>query len=177
MIAAHCYRTSALVFCKSFLSYFVLASHIVLAYTDLVSARMPSVPFASKTTTAKPKTRLTIEQVEQLKQSLSALPELPPKQRSVTTKEAVELLKEQIRELRAKGYSFEQIAEHLRNGGLAVGHSTLRNYAKEPRRSKRRKAARPANPVTASKNSSKESSASHGERKGHFTPAPDLAEI
>ena len=73
---------------------------------------------------------ITLGTVLEAKKKLENLPKMENSQRVITTREAVQILKKQITELRGKGYSLMQIAEELSKQGIEVKESTLRLYRK-----------------------------------------------
>ena len=59
------------------------------------------------------KKQITLATALDVKKKLDSLPRIDNAQRIVTTREALQVLKKQISELRNKGYTFVQIAEEL----------------------------------------------------------------
>ena len=76
------------------------------------------------------KKQITLATALDVKKKLDSLPRIDNAQRIVTTREALQVLKKQISELRNKGYTFVQIAEELSRHGIEVKESTLRLYRK-----------------------------------------------
>ena len=76
------------------------------------------------------KKQITLATVLDVKKKLDSLPRIDNAQRTVTTREAIQVLKKQITEVRNKGYTFVQIAEELSRHGIEVKESTLRLYRK-----------------------------------------------
>jgi hypothetical protein len=76
------------------------------------------------------KKQITLAAVLDAKKKLESLPRIDNAQCMVTTREAIQVLKKQITELRNKGYTFVQIAEELSRHGIEVKESTLRLYRK-----------------------------------------------
>ena len=76
------------------------------------------------------KKQITLAAVLDVKKKLEGLPGIDNAQRMITTREAIQVLKKQITELRNKGYTFVQIAEELSRHGIEVKESTLRLYRK-----------------------------------------------
>jgi hypothetical protein len=76
------------------------------------------------------KKAITLAAVLDAKKRLESLPKIENAKRVITTREAVQILKKQITELRSKGYSLVQIAEELSKQGIEVKESTLRLYRK-----------------------------------------------
>lgn len=71
---------------------------------------------------------LTREQVEEIAGKLRAMPKIEPPPKDLTKQDAVKILAKEIKSLRTKGYSMEQIANSLKGFGLEVSTPTLRNY-------------------------------------------------
>ena len=82
------------------------------------------------------KNPLTLSTVLEAKKKLESLPRMENSKRVITTREAVQILKKQITDLRGKGYSLVQIAEELSKQGIEVKESTLRLYRKGGRSQK-----------------------------------------
>lgn len=72
--------------------------------------------------------KVTLKTVEAIAEQLRGLPEQKPEQREVGKQEAVAVLKDDIEAVRARGYSYEQIAEYLKGGGLDIGGAALKSY-------------------------------------------------
>lgn len=83
---------------------------------------------------------ITLESIEKLQQSLRELPVVEDKSRELNKQEAVALLVDEVEGLKKKGYSLEQIAGLLTEGGFAIKPPTLKSYlsrARGVRKSKR----------------------------------------
>jgi hypothetical protein len=89
---------------------------------------------------------------EQLGDIAAKLRQLPPvtDSKTLTKRDAVAVLAEEILALKDRGYTLDQIAEALGNSGLQISTPTLKNYLNrtKAKRSKgarkRRRTARPA---------------------------------
>ena len=111
--------------------------------------------------------RYTAGKIREIERKLGELP--PVKRESHSARQAIGMLAGEIRKLRKRGYTLEQIAEELRGEGLGIAAPTLASYLRQGRRgpgaagkpARARKAAEPA--------------ASTG--SGTFTPPPDPDEI
>ncbi len=69
------------------------------------------------------KKQITIATVLDVRKKLESLPRIDNAHRKVTTREALQVLKKQITDLRNKGYTFVQIAEGIvseRNRGEGI---------------------------------------------------------
>lgn len=71
---------------------------------------------------------ITLKAIKQLAEELRDLPENQSDERELNTQDAVALMRPEIEQLKEKGYSLEQIAELLSNGGLPISTSTLKKY-------------------------------------------------
>lgn len=58
---------------------------------------------------------------------LAALPEKPAAEKEMTSKELIDSLKAQIKEAQANGYTLEEIVGLLKNAGVEIGLTTLKN--------------------------------------------------
>lgn len=73
---------------------------------------------------------ITQKALEAIDKKLAELPEVKPEQRQLSMRESIDKLKPRIRELRAKGYSIDMVAEQLSLAGLKVKPSTVKLYAR-----------------------------------------------
>jgi len=71
---------------------------------------------------------ITLDTIERLRISCSELPEVDKSKREVPKQEAVNLLKNEIKAMREKGYTLEMIAEHFTNNELPISGKTLKSY-------------------------------------------------
>jgi SOS response regulatory protein OraA/RecX len=71
------------------------------------------------------------EQVEEIAAKLRDMPKIEPPPKDLTKKEAVQKLAKEIRSLKAKGYSMEQIVNSLKGFGLEVSTPTLHSYLRD----------------------------------------------
>ena len=85
-------------------------------------------------------TRFSLAQVETAKATLEALPAADKDTRQVGLQEAIKTLAPVIRKLGSRGYSRQKILELLKEQGIAVSGSSLKQYLGE----KRAKTAKPA---------------------------------
>ena len=72
--------------------------------------------------------KITLKAVEAIAEKLKTLPEQKPEERQIGKQEAIAVLKNEIEAVRRRGYSFEQIAEYLKGGGLDIGSAALKSY-------------------------------------------------
>jgi hypothetical protein len=89
----------------------------------------------------KKRTALTPEAVEKIGKHLDSIPD--PVSDSLSIRKAVDLLIPRIAAMRDKGFTLAEIADHLNSAGLPLAESTLRNYARQPRRRRPRKTSTP----------------------------------
>lgn len=145
-------------------------------------------------------TALTPETVEKIGKHLDSLPD--PVSDSLSFRKAIDLLVPRIAALRDKGYTLAEIADHLNSAGLLLAESTLRNYARQPRRRRARKTSPPGvrkapaprknaapTPATSPPPSDPKDSVRHLPEKspslpvggpssrGRFTPKPDRKDL
>jgi hypothetical protein len=132
--------------------------------------------------------KITLKALEVIAEKLRSLPELKPEQKEVGKQEAVAILKGEIVALRARGYSYEQIAEYLKGDGLDIGGAALKSYMtranasdkasmKAPAKSRpspKSRATVKADPVAKAKATS---GAVSEAGKGSFQVKPDRGEI
>jgi hypothetical protein len=90
--------------------------------------------------------QLTAESVQEIGNALDRLEEKP---RPISVREAVAMLKPKIAALRAKGYSFDEIAAELNRHGLKITGGSVKVYTgsatkKTIRKPRAEKAATPA---------------------------------
>lgn len=91
----------------------------------------------------RPKTSIVSqESVEQAGAFLAELPEKPKE--NLSLREAVTQLQDQIKAALAKGYSYDDVANILRDRGIDISASTLKNYVPAGKRqaTKERNASR-----------------------------------
>lgn len=92
---------------------------------------------------------LTLKDVQVLSEKLREAPDLPAEKKTLTKKEAILELKPAIEQLRARGYSVEQIASLLTQNGMAISFGSLRQYLAERQGGSRRKKKGSAPSATA----------------------------
>ena len=94
---------------------------------------------------------LTAENVQEIGNALDRLEEKP---RPLSVREAVVMLKPKIAALRAKGYSFDEIAAELTRHGLKITGGSVKVYTggggKKPNRKPRTDKPTPAPEMTSS---------------------------
>lgn len=66
--------------------------------------------------------------IETLKKQLAAMPEKSMSERNLTLKETVALLVKEISAMLGKGYTYKEVADKLRDQGIAIQPATLNNY-------------------------------------------------
>ncbi|MFW9462228.1 mobilization protein MobC [Xanthomonas perforans] len=139
------------------------------------------------------KTHYTMAQGEKTAMHLRSLPEKQADKHSVTTRELIEKLQPEINDLKKKGYTLEEIAAELTKSGIAVKPSTLRQYSRGGKKTRRAKksdthSATPLHTVEKTKTETERdtqkatqqatpSVVSEGTLKGNFTPKADTKDI
>jgi hypothetical protein len=127
--------------------------------------------------------KLTEETVDNLAARMRGLPELPKKDRVLSKVDAVRRLAKEIRGLRDRGYSMEQIAELLSEGGVQVTPRALGSYmtrvAPIRKNKKKQSAAAPPPKLNVSKpgDTPPAQPQASAAGKGSFTPRPDTQDI
>jgi hypothetical protein len=123
-------------------------------------------------------TKLTLETVENLRSKIAELPEVKSNQVAVSKQHAITLLKKDIETMKKKGYSIEQVAEVLKEGGIELSPATLKNYMHRatPAKAGSTKKAEPKQQATQeqAKSTPVEQQTSG---TGTFTPRTDSDEI
>jgi intein-encoded DNA endonuclease-like protein len=76
----------------------------------------------------------TREQVEEIAAQIKAMPKVEPPPKDLTKQEVVKALSKEIKSLRTKGYTMEQIAMSLKGFGLDISTPTLRSYLQNSKR-------------------------------------------
>lgn len=82
--------------------------------------------------------RYSLEQFRQLRQSLA---ELPPRETNMSAIAVIALLADDIRALKARGYTNAMVADMLTARGIPISHATLRTYLSRIGRGPKRKGA------------------------------------
>ena len=84
----------------------------------------------------------TVEEVDRFGDALLALPAMDPSQRKLDKQGAVKRLKEKIALIQQRGYTLEQIAEHLTTAGLQLTTPTLKSYLQRAKKTSGKGAAK-----------------------------------
>jgi hypothetical protein len=91
---------------------------------------------------------LTVGRVKLLADKYRNIPKVNDDARVISKTEAVKMLMPEIRALRKKGYTLEQIADMLREDEIDITMNTLKSYIQRLNRSKQSSAtAKPNKPV------------------------------
>ncbi len=72
--------------------------------------------------------KFTGEQIEKAKGLLKELKPVPSEAKLLSKQEAVNVLKKEIKDAQAKGYTISEIAGQLTAGGLEISGATLKSY-------------------------------------------------
>jgi hypothetical protein len=73
-----------------------------------------------------------MEHVDKVREVLRGLPDLDRARRVITRGEAVKMLKEELEDLRKRGYSMKEIAAVLTTNGIRIAKPTLTHYLRKP---------------------------------------------
>ena len=84
----------------------------------------------------------TVEEVDRFGDALLAMPAMDPSQRKLDKQGAVKRLKEKIALIQQRGYTLEQIAEHLTTAGLQLTTPTLKSYLQRAKKTSGKGAAK-----------------------------------
>jgi len=87
------------------------------------------------------------ERIEAAKSRLRALPEKPKAPKALSIAEAIRQIKNEVRAALKRGYTFDEIAQALKEDGIDVGTPTLKSYVS--RSNKKRPPAKTAPNVVA----------------------------
>jgi hypothetical protein len=87
------------------------------------------------------------ERIEAARSRLRALPEKPRTPKAFSIAEAIRQIKTEVRAALKRGYTFDEIAQALKEDGIDVGTPTLKSYVS--RGNKKRSAAKTAPNVVA----------------------------
>lgn len=90
--------------------------------------------------------RFSLAQVETGKENLDALPPADKDTREVGLRDAIRMLAPTLRKLEAKGYSQPKIVDLLREQGITISLSTLKEYLRERSARKTKSSANSAAP-------------------------------
>ena len=71
---------------------------------------------------------LTLEQIEQIRAELAAMPPAPRIRKNLSKAEAIERVAEELLALRKTGYDLKALAAVLSAKGLVIAVGTLKNY-------------------------------------------------
>jgi hypothetical protein len=68
------------------------------------------------------------ERIEAAKSRLRALPEKPKASKALSIAEAIRQIKNEVRAALKRGYTFDEIAQALKEDGIDIGTPTLKSY-------------------------------------------------
>jgi hypothetical protein len=77
---------------------------------------------------AKSKQSFTHEQITEIEAKLRALPVAPKRPKDLNKSEVVKALSGGIRFAQRNGYTLQEIAKQLSDGGVTISAATLKNY-------------------------------------------------
>ena len=128
---------------------------------------------------------IQLDKIEALKAKMKEAPEVVKEKRQLNKQEAIKELKREIEGMQKKGYTLEEIAKFLTDGGLQITTPTLKSYMQrtkaetpKPKKQEAKKqdekkpevfapAKKQDAPAATPENTTKE------ETKGRFTPRID----
>jgi DNA-binding transcriptional MerR regulator len=131
---------------------------------------------------------IQLDTIEALRAKMKEAPEVAKEKRQVSKQEAIRELKRDIEAMQKRGYTLEDIAKFLSDGGVQITTPTLKSYlqrtkADKPKVVKAAKAAenfapaktqQPAKqPIAEKAKQDTEANANSPESKGGFTVRPD----
>lgn len=117
--------------------------------------------------------RYSLEQFRQLRQSLA---ELPPRETSMSAIAVIALLADDIRALKARGYTNAMVAEMLTARGIPISHATLRTYLSRIGRTRPPK-RKPKADVAGKTPASSGPPPTHPVSSGRFAVRPDTEDL
>jgi len=79
---------------------------------------------------------IKIETIEALKEKIKNAPEIEKEKKTVSKQEAIKELRRDIEALQKKGYSLEEIAKFMSDGGLPITTPTLKSYLQRTKATK-----------------------------------------
>ena len=77
--------------------------------------------------------RINGDAIDRAIKGLGKLPELPRKERTFSTREAVQALTQQILSLQKRGYSMEHISAELKKLDIDISVASLKRYLRTPK--------------------------------------------
>lgn len=132
----------------------------------------------------------TLAEVERLREAMRSLPEVKAENRNLTNQDAVKQLADDIKALRDKGYTWDEVAAFMSKNGIDIKPTTLKSYARrassvkarKPRQRKAAPAATPPEPVqktapVAENPKPNKKTPSAPESDARFTPRKDSDDI
>lgn len=135
---------------------------------------------------------IQLDTIDSLRAKMKEAPEVAKEKRSVSKQEAIRELKRDIEAMQKRGYTLEDIAKFLTDGGMQITTPTLKSYlqrtkAEKPKASKKPENFADAKTATKAQEAPKqtqatavekakqvaESKATPTDAKGGFTVKPD----
>lgn len=123
--------------------------------------------------------QINIEAFETLKNRMDDAPEIVKEKRTLNKQEAIKGLKRQIEGMQKRGYSLEDIAKFITDGGLPITTPTLKSYIQrtkvEKPKGQKQETKKPEIFADAKKENAPAVTPkkSNTENKGGFTVRPD----
>lgn len=123
---------------------------------------------------------LTLEALEALRERIKDAPPAPKETQKVNKMEAIRAIRKDIESMQKRGYSFDDIAKFLSEGGLQITTPTLKSYMQRTKPESQKTFRKPKDVATISfvqdeknKASSNKNEAKKEENKASFSVTPD----
>jgi hypothetical protein len=116
---------------------------------------------------------ITIDDIEELRRRLTALPRNQP--REVSKQEAIALLASELGAARRRGYSPEELARLLSEQGVAINAATLRGYLRRKRRIRKGRRGTPTAVGAKAASAAQPASSAAADRPAAPSPPPPIA--
>ena len=129
---------------------------------------------------------LTLEALEALRERIKDAPPAPKETQKVNKMEAIRAIRKDIESMQKRGYSFDDIAKFLSEGGLQITTPTLKSYMqrtkpesqktfRKPKDDEKNKASSNKNEAKKEENkaSGNKNEAKKEENKASFSVTPD----
>lgn len=123
---------------------------------------------------------LTLDALEALRERIKDAPPAPKETQKVNKMEAIRAIRKDIESMQKRGYSFDDIAKFLSEGGLQITTPTLKSYMQRTKPESQKTTRKPKEVANISavqnatnKASSNKNEAKKEENKSSFTVTPD----
>ena len=115
---------------------------------------------------------LTLEALEALRERIKDAPPAPKETQKVNKMEAIRAIRKDIESMQKRGYSFDDIAKFLSEGGLQITTPTLKSYMQRTKPESQKTFRKPKDDEK-NKASSNKNEAKKEENKASFSVTPD----